>query len=67
MVNFVLCFLNEDVQPLAEIRCNHVHEAEAGEHLMAGHIQLRGVQKDELHLYNGQDHASNRCKSYVDA
>lgn len=57
MDNLVLRLLHQDVQPFAQIRRHHMHQAETRNHLVSVHFELFGVEKNELHLHDRQDGA----------
>lgn len=64
--NFVLGLLHQDVQPLTQVGGHHVHESEAGGHLVPGHVHVGGVQENELHLGDAQDHPADGCNGHED-
>lgn len=50
MDDFVLCFLDQNVQPFAKVHRHHVHQAELSYFSMTSQFKFFGAQENELHL-----------------
>lgn len=60
MIYFVPSFFDQHVQPFAQVGRKHVHQTETHNHFVSFRFEFNGIQKDELHLHNWENHSGGR-------